>query len=121
APLESRARLVAAQPAEEDVEELGADDVVELDDRHIVSEPAPPMPMTMNPPSSAETRDALDIGAAQAAAFGAKPPPTPVQEEEEPPPPSSRRPIAEPADTPQEAQIQVEAPHPPQTPPPESG
>src|SRR5437764_4942422 len=49
APLESRARLVAAQPAEEeDVEELGADDVVvELDDRHIV----PEQPMTMNPPS----------------------------------------------------------------------
>jgi hypothetical protein len=124
APLESRARLVAAPAVEEEVEELGADDVVELDDRHIVSEPpAPVAPMTMNPPSSAETRDALDVGAAQAAAMAAmaaKPPP-PAVEEEEPPPPSSRRPIAEPAETPQEAQIQVQAPHPPHTPPPESG
>lgn len=118
APLESRARLVAA-PAVDEVEEIEADDVVELDDRHIVSEPpAPVVPMTMNPPSSAETRDALDVAAAQAAAAAAKPPPV---EEEEPPPPSSRRPIAEPAETPQEAQIEVQAPHPPQTPPPESG
>src|SRR5438445_3674694 len=102
APLESRARLVAAQQVEEDdVEELGADDVVvELDDRHIV----PEQPMTMNPPSEQETRDALDVGAAQAAAAA-------QTEEIEPPPPSSRRPIAEPAETPQEAQIQVQAPH----------
>jgi len=121
APLESRARLVAAPAvAEDDVEELEADDVVELDDRHIVSEPpAPIVPMTMNPPSSAETRDALDVAAAQALAAAAKPPP--AEEHEEPPPPSSRRPIAEPAETPQEAQIQVQAPHPPHTPPPESG
>jgi len=120
-PLESRARLVAAPAAEEDVEELEAEDVVELDDRHIVSEPpAPVVPMTMNPPSSAETRDALDIGAAQAAAMAAAAHP-PAAEEPEPPPPSSRRPIAEPAETPQEAQIEVQAPHPPQTPPPESG
>ncbi|HEX4514268.1 MAG TPA: hypothetical protein VGH87_24115 [Polyangiaceae bacterium] len=113
-PLESRARLVAAQPAEEDVEEIEADEVVELDDRHIVSEPpAPVAPLTMNPPSSAETRDALDVGAAQAAAK--------AQQEDDAPPPSSRRPIAEPAETPQEAQIQVQVPHPPHTPPPESG
>lgn len=116
APLESRARLVAAPAAMEEVEEIEADDVVELDDRHIVSEPpAPATPMTMNPPSEQETRDALDVAAAQAAAAGARP------QEEEPPPPSSRRPIAEPAETPQEAQIEVQAPHPPQTPPPESG
>ncbi len=115
-PLESRARLVAAQPAEEDVEEIEAEDVVELDDRHIVSEPPPATPLTMNPPSSVETRDALDVGAAQAAAAASK-----AQQEDDAPPPSSRRPIAEPAETPQEAQIQVQVPHPPHTPPPESG
>lgn len=111
APLESRARLVAAPQAEEEPEELEAEDVVELDDRHIVQETVETM--TMNPPSEQETRDALDVAAAQAAAAQAQ--------EEEPPPPSSRRPIAEPAETPQEAQIQVQAPHPPHTPPPESG
>ena len=117
-PLESRARLVAA-PAVDEMEEIEADEVVELDDRHIVSEPpAPATPMTMNPPSEQETRDALDIAAAQAAAAAAKPS---AEEEEEPPPPSSRRPIAEPAETPQEAQFEVQPPHPPQTPPPESG
>ena len=118
-PLESRARLVAA-PAAEDVEEIEADEVVELDDRHIVSEPpAPATPMTMNPPSEQETRDALDVAAAQALA-STQQQQTPLHDEE-PPPPSSRRPIAEPAETPQEAQIEVQPPHPPQTPPPESG
>ena len=119
-PLESRARLVAA-PAADEAEELEADEVVELDDRHIVSEPpAAAAPMTMNPPSEQETRDALDIAAAQAAVIAAQKQVT-APEIEEPPPPSSRRPIAEPAETPQEAQIQVQAPHPPHTPPPESG
>jgi hypothetical protein len=115
-PLESRARLVAAPQADE-VEEIEAEDVLELDERHIVSEPPAAQTMTMNPPSEQETRDALDIGAAQAAAAAIPPP----QEPEEAPPPSSRRPIQEPAETPQEAQIQVQAPHAPHTPPPESG
>ena len=124
-PLESRARLVAAPSAAEEAEELEAEEVVELDDRHIVSEPPEaPKPLTMNPPSEQETRDALDIGAAQAAVQNAQSSiaqPKEPEPHEEPPPPSSRRPIAEPAETPQEAQIQVQSPHPPHTPPPESG
>jgi len=90
APLESRARLVAAPQAEP--EEIQADDVLKLDDRHVVP----------------DTRDAAFAQTIQAQ--------TPLGPEHEEPPPSSRRPIAEPAETPQEAQIQVA-----HTPPPESG
>ncbi len=43
-----------------------------------------------------------------------------TDEHDEAPPPSSRRPIAEPAETPQEAQIEVQR-NAPLTPPPESG
>ncbi len=84
-PLESRARLVAAEPAELIEEEV---EVLELDERHIVSE------------------EEIAVAA-------------PATQEEEPPP-SSRRPIAEPAETPQEAQLPV-ATAAPLTPPPESG
>jgi len=94
APLESRARLVAAPRAEAEVEEIEAEEVLELDERHIVQEDA-----------SAEPAPQPDLAAPPAQA-----------EEPEAPPPSSRRPIAEPAETPQEAQIQVA-----HTPPPESG
>ncbi len=94
-PLESRARLVAAQPAEAIEEEEV--EVLELDERHIVSEE----------PEVAEPEVAVAA-------------PTTEKEEEEPPP-SSRRPIAEPAETPQEAELQVATAAPPMTPPPESG
>lgn len=93
-PLESRARLVAAPTMEVDVEELEVEQVLELDDRHIVSsEEVTTITVTT------ETKPA----------------------EVEEPPPSSRRPIAEPAETPQEAQIQVAQPATHNTPPPESG
>ncbi len=94
APLESRARLVAAPEVEPEPEEIQPDDVLELDDRHIVP----------------DTRDVAFASTVQAQSPFATP--APVDE----PPPSSRRPIAEPAETPQEAQIQVA-----HTPPPESG
>jgi hypothetical protein len=129
-PLESRARLVAA-PQSEPPMELDADEVIELDDRHVVREeqPAPAItPISMAPPSSGPnsadmTKDALDVAAARAAIaeqqrqIVAQPP---AEEPEEAPPPSSRRPIAEPAETPQEAQIEVQHAA-PLTPPPESG
>ena len=129
-PLESRARLVAA-PHSEPPEEIDADEVIELDDRHVVREeqPAPAItPISMAPPSSGPnssdmTRDAIDVAAARAAIaeqqrqIVAQPP---AEEPEEAPPPSSRRPIAEPAETPQEAQIEVQHAA-PLTPPPESG
>jgi len=92
APLESRARLVAA-PRSEEPEEIEAEEVLELDDRHIVREEP----------------------AAEPAPAATAAPPEPELEVEAPPP-SSRRPIAEPAESPQEAQIQVA-----HTPPPESG
>lgn len=128
-PLESRARLVAA-PVSEPPEELEAEDVIELDDRHVVREeqPAPAItPISMSPPSSGPnssdmTKDALDVAAARAAISAQQRQivETPAEEPEEPPPPSSRRPIAEPAETPQEAQIEVQHAA-PLTPPPESG
>jgi hypothetical protein len=90
APLESRARLVAAPAAE--VEEIDADDVMELDDRHVVQEVVVEERIEL-----AQTVEAKGL-------------------EPEEPPPSSRRPITEPAQTPQEAEIQVA-----HTPPPESG
>jgi hypothetical protein len=102
-PLESRARLVAAPQVE--AEELEADEVLELDDRHVVRE-----------------EPSIDVDVAIAA-----PTPEPMvveeaktDEHDEAPPPSSRRPIAEPAETPQEAQIEVQRSA-PLTPPPESG
>lgn len=106
-PLESRARLVAAPQVEVEEEEMEAE-VLELDDRHIVSEP---------PADSQDATKELNVAAAAAAARAVATAPPPAVEIEEPPPPSSRRPIAEPAETPQEAEIQV-ATH---TPPPESG
>ncbi|HEY1954035.1 MAG TPA: hypothetical protein VGH28_00435 [Polyangiaceae bacterium] len=96
-PLESRARLVTAPHAE--VEEIEAEDVLELDDRHVVREDA----------DSSETAE-IQVPAGLVAK---------AAEPAEPPPPSSRRPIAEPAESPQEAEIQVA--HPAHTPPPESG
>ncbi len=92
-PLESRARLVAAPTMEVDVEELEVEQVLELDDRHIVSTEEVTTVTT-----TTETKPA----------------------EAEEPPPSSRRPIAEPAETPQEAQIQVAQPE-AHDKPPESG
>jgi hypothetical protein len=76
------------------VEEIEADDVLELDDRHVVPDA---LAMTM------EAKSPLEVSA------------TP-EPEDDGPPPSSRRPITEPAETPQEAQIKVT-----HTPPPESG
>lgn len=95
APLESRARLVAAPAVDVEPEEIEAEDVLELDDSNIVHDG-----------SLASTIEAT-----------APPEMLPLPEpEDEGPPPSSRRPITEPAETPQEAQIQVA-----HTPPPESG
>jgi hypothetical protein len=94
-PLESRARLVAAPQVEVEVEEIEAEDVMELDDRHVVVQ---------------EVQVSVDVNAATQEQRGL---------EIEEPPPSSRRPIAEPAETPQEAELNVAAP--PLTPPPESG
>ena len=94
APLESRARLVAAPEAEE-TEELDAEDVMVLDDRHVVTQETL---IDANAPTQ-EQQAVIEI---------------------EEPPPSSRRPIAEPAETPQEAELPV-APPPTHTPPPESG
>ncbi len=104
-PLESRARLVAAPRAEADVEEIEADEVLELDDRHVVREetPAPAAP-------------SIDAFAATTEMNIKNLELPPAHEPDEAPPPSSRRPIAEPAETPQEAQIAVT-----HTPPPESG
>ncbi len=90
-PLESRARLVAAPHTDVD-EEIEAEEVLELDERHMVQEESP-----------------TDVSANATAA-------PPAAELDEPPPPSSRRPIAEPAESPQEAEIRVA-----HTPPPESG
>ncbi len=96
-PLESRARLVAAPQVEP--EEIEAEEVLELDDRHVVRE---------------EPSIDVDVAVAAPIAEEAK------TEEQEAPPPSSRRPIAEPAESPQEAQIEVQRAA-PLTPPPESG
>ena len=93
APLESRARLVASPQVE--VEEVDSEDVMELDDRHVVQEEVVVVEESIE---LAQTVEAKGL------------------DQEEEPPPSSRRPIAEPAETPQEAQIQVA-----HTPPPESG
>lgn len=90
-PLESRARLVAAPNTHVEAEDIEADEVLELDDRHVV-------------------QDEISVDLADLK------PQEPAQVDE--PPPSSRRPIAEPAETPQEAQIHIAHSH---TPPPESG
>jgi hypothetical protein len=104
APLESRARLVAAPRADMEAEEIEAEDVLELDDRHVVREETP---------APAPAIDAFAATTEMNIKNLELPPP---QEPDEAPPPSSRRPIAEPAETPQEAQIAVT-----HTPPPESG
>ena len=85
-PLESRARLVAAPQVEVEVEEIDAEEVMELDDRHVVVQ---------------EVQVSVDVNAATQEQPGL---------EIEEPPPSSRRPIAEPAETPQEAELNVAAP-----------
>ena len=108
-PLESRARLVAAPHAE--LEELEAEEVLELDDRHVVREEEEELDA-----DSSETAEVRVPAAALAASQTAKP--QEPQEPEEAPPPSSRRPIAEPAESAQEAEIRVAPLH---TPPPESG
>jgi hypothetical protein len=94
APLESRARLVAAAAVEAEPEEIEAEDVMELDETNIVH----------------------DVSLASTIEAKAPPEALAPAPEDEGPPPSSRRPITEPAETPQEAQIQVA-----HTPPPESG
>jgi hypothetical protein len=99
-PLESRARLVAAPSTHVEPEDIEADEVLELDDRHVVQE---------------EISVEMDAATKEISVAEIKPQePAPVEE----PPPSSRRPIAEPAETPQEAQIHIAHTH---TPPPESG
>ena len=105
-PLESRARLVAAPHAE--LEELEAEDVLELDDRHVVREEEEDLDADKS--ETAEVRVPAELAAKAKA--------TEPEEPEEAPPPSSRRPIAEPAESPQEAEIHVTPLH---TPPPESG
>jgi hypothetical protein len=107
APLESRARLVAAPRAADavEVDEIEAEEILELDDRHVVREETPA-------PAQAGNKS-IDAFAATTEMNVSN---LPVPEEPDAPPPSSRRPIAEPAETPQEAQISVV-----HTPPPESG
>ncbi len=87
---ESRSRLVAAEPAEP--EELG-EEVLELDDRHIVHEEEGEAP-------------AVEVVMEEAEVEVAEPPP------------SSRRAIAEPMEA---AGPEIEIPPAPMTPPPESG
>ncbi|HSQ63020.1 MAG TPA: hypothetical protein VLM85_07380, partial [Polyangiaceae bacterium] len=89
-PEESRARLVVAGPTVE--VEFEEEEVMELDERNVVSE--------------------AEVAEMAVAA------PAPAKEEEAPP--SSRRPIAEPAESPQEAELPIAASA-PLTPPPESG
>lgn len=93
-PLESRSRLVAAGPAEP--EEL-AEEVLELDERHIVREVEEPAVVVVEEEEAAVALEAQ----------------VPV------PPPSSRRPIAEPMEAPV-PEMEMAQP-PPMTPPPESG
>jgi len=103
-PLESRARLVAAPRVAEQIEvdEIEAEEVLELDDRHVVNDESPAPSPAVDAFAATTEMNVSNL-------------PLP-QEPDEAPPPSSRRPIAEPAETPQEAQIAVT-----HTPPPESG
>ncbi len=106
-PMESRARLVAA-------EERGADEpeVVELDDRHIVQDDGEVSVSVVE----AEGSEAELIGAAEAEALEAAE--AAEAEAAEAAPPSSKRPIAEPIVEPPPVAVASEARH---TPPPESG